>query len=259
MTALAVNTEQSWWEDKQLAALKQMGLEEAPKAELALFLHYCQRTGLDPFARQIYMVGRGNKWTIQSSIDGLRIVAQRSNEYAGQTPVYWCGSDGVWVDVWISETLPVAAKVGVYRKGFSEPLWAIAKFESYAVYYSGKLSNMWAKMPDLMIAKCAEALALRKAFPQDLSGIYTNDEMAQVDSTPAPASKPKAEAKPVVKQEVSAEDYEQAQLLIAGVENITEIEDLRSVYTDYPHLLEIKVNGTTLLDAINAKKKVLNV
>ena len=93
-SALAVNGEQNFWDDQQLAALKQIGLANAPKAELAVFLHYSQRTGLDPFARQIYMIERGGRYTIQASIDGLRIVAQRSGEYAGQVGPYWCGKDG---------------------------------------------------------------------------------------------------------------------------------------------------------------------
>jgi phage recombination protein Bet len=200
---LAVSTTQDFWDDKQLAALRQIGLTDAPKAELAVFLHYCQRTGLDPFARQIYMIARGGKYTIQASIDGLRIVAQRSGNYGGQTMVEWCGSDGVWKDVWLEPTPPTAARVGIYYKDVPNPTYAVAKFESYAVSYQGKLSGLWSKMPDLMIAKCAEALALRKAFPQDLSGIYSGDEMAQAEvEKPAPQSKPIAiketPAKPVV-------------------------------------------------------------
>jgi len=174
---LAVTSDQSFWDEKQIAALKQIGLADAPKPELAVFLHYCQRTGLDPFARQIYMIARGGKYTIQASIDGLRIVAQRSNNYGGQTPVEWCGDDGVWKDVWLAKENPVAARVGVFYKDSPHPTYAVAKFESY---FAG--SPIWKKMPDLMIAKCAEALALRKAFPNDLSGIYTNDEMAQADT-----------------------------------------------------------------------------
>ena len=178
MTTLAVTSEQSFWDEKQLATLKQLGLANAPKGDLAVFLHYSQRTGLDPFARQIYMIERGGRYTIQTSIDGFRIVAQRSNEYAGQTQTEWCGQDGVWKEVWLDKANPIAARVGVYRKGFIEPLYAVAKWDSYAI----PNAPMWKKMPDLMLAKCAEALALRKAFPQDLSGLYTNDEMAQTES-----------------------------------------------------------------------------
>ena len=178
---LKVDSDQKFWSEIQLAALKQIGLADAPKAELGVFLHYAQRTGLDPFARQLYMIARGGKYTIQASIDGLRIVAQRSGEYAGQAGPFWCGEDGVWTDVWLEATPPLAAKVGVMRKGFAEPLWAVAKFESYNAN-----SPIWKKMPDLMIAKCAEALALRKAFPNDLSGIYTSEEMAQAESQTAP-------------------------------------------------------------------------
>lgn len=173
-TALAVNNEQSFWDERQLAALRQIGLVDAPKPDLAVFLHFCQRTGLDPFARQIYMIGRGGKYTIQASIDGLRIVAQRSGNYGGQTMVEWCGTDGIWKDVWLESTPPVAARVGIYYKDSANPTWASAKFDSYNTG-----SPIWKKMPDLMIAKCAEALALRKAFPNDLSGIYSDDEMEQ--------------------------------------------------------------------------------
>jgi phage recombination protein Bet len=189
---LEVTSSQEFWDEKQIAALRQIGLDNAPKGELGVFLHYCQRTGLDPFARQIYMISRGGKYTIQASIDGLRIVAQRSGKYGGQTPTFWCGQDGVWKDVWLESTPPTAAKVGVYVLGNEHPTWAVAKFDSYAVFYSGKLSGLWAKMPDLMIAKCAEALALRKAFPQDLSGVYTSEEMEQVDThaKPTPVAKP---------------------------------------------------------------------
>ena len=190
---LAVSTDQSFWDDKQIAALKQLGLSDVPNPELAVFLHFCQRTGLDPFARQIYMIGRGGKYTIQSSIDGLRIVAQRSGNYGGQTMTEWCGEDGVWKDVWLSKEPPSAARVGVYYKDAPNPTYATAKFDSYAVAYNGKPSGLWAKMPDLMIAKCAEALALRKAFPNDLSGIYTNDEMQQAEMTATTAKPDKVE------------------------------------------------------------------
>lgn len=181
-TSLAITNDQKYWSETQLSALKQLGLANASNGDLAFFFHQAQRTGLDPFARQIYMIERGGRYGIQTSIDGLRIVAQRSGQYAGQTTPYWCGEDGEWRDVWLSKTPPLAAKIGVYRVGFSEPTWAVARFDSYCpLSREGKPMGLWQKMPDVMLAKCAEALALRKAFPLDLSGIYTDDEMSQAD------------------------------------------------------------------------------
>jgi phage recombination protein Bet len=195
-SALAVTTGQEFWNAQQLAALRQIGVENASNGDLAVFLNYAQRTGLDPFARQIYMIGRysknGTKWTIQASIDGLRIVAERSGDYAGQTPVEYCGADGVWRDVWVSNVPPVAARIGVLRHGFTAPLYAVAYFDEYVqTDREGKPTSMWASKPKLMLAKCAEALALRKAFPNDLAGLYTADEMGHpeargVVSEPAP-------------------------------------------------------------------------
>jgi phage recombination protein Bet len=174
----------------QIDLIKDTIAKGASDNELALFVEVCDRTGLNPFAKQIYLIERydsvlGRKIrTPQTSIDGFRLIAQRSHEYAGQTPKYWCGQDGQWTDVWLSSEPPAAAKVGVYRQGFVEPLWAVATWDQYAVWNKSKdgkfyLGSMWKKMPALMLAKCAETLALRAAFPQELSGLYTAEEMGQ--------------------------------------------------------------------------------
>lgn len=251
-SALAVTSEQGWWNEKQEAALKQIGLANAPKAELAVFLHFAQRTGLDPFARQIYMIERGGRYNIQASIDGLRIVAQRSGEYAGQVGPYWCGIDGEWTDVWLENTPPVAAKVGVLRKGFNEPLWGVAKFDSYNAN-----SPIWKKMPDTMIAKCAEALALRKAFPNDLSGIYTTEEMEQAEVVPVKKTTVELPAVEAVKEEDSDVVLPYLQEVLNAIDNTDNIPDLRKIFENNKRYLDTEFTREGATDITTLRTEIM--
>jgi phage recombination protein Bet len=146
--------------------------------ELRLFAYACQRTGLDPFSKQIYAIKRGGKMTIQAGIDGLRSIAERTGQLDGSETL-WCGDDGQWTDVWLGSKPPAAAKTTIWRKGSSHPFTGVARF---ADYNAGQ--GLWSKMGATMIAKCSEALALRKAFPADLSGVYSADEMEQAEVQP---------------------------------------------------------------------------
>lgn len=216
--ALTISPKQTSFTQTQVAALQHLGIDQADKGDLDVFMHYCQRTGLDPFSRQIYMIGRnvrqGNqwvkRWTIQTSIDGARLIARRVADesgapYSTEGP-FWCDAGGNWADVWLKPTPPAAAKYVVLYKGGS--FTGIARFDAYkAVNREGEVTGLWAKMADTMLAKCAEMLALRKAFPQDMSGLYVSEEMRQADNVtpltsqvqhvqqapqpqPAPAPKP---------------------------------------------------------------------
>ena len=164
------------FDEATVRAAKAIIARDAPDHIIKLVLYRCAQIGCDPMGRMIYAIERKGVWNLQASIDLFRAVAESSHDYAGQLGPFWCGDDGVWVDAWLKKTPPVAAKVGVERNGFKNPLFAVARFDEYAAG-----GPMWAKMPSTMVAKCAEALALRRAFPATLNGLYTSDEMQQAD------------------------------------------------------------------------------
>lgn len=195
---LVIASDQHGFTDRQKAALKQINVEWATESDLEVFFHQCKRSGLDPFSKQIYMISRrqkqGGEWvdkpTIQTAIDGYRLIAQRSSRERGvvfsMEDTLWADPNGAWHDAWIWPEPPAAAKVTVH---VGDAVFSgVAATHEYMPMRMGRNgsrvpSGLWASMPAVMIAKCAEALALRKAFPQDLSGLYTAEEMDQADSS----------------------------------------------------------------------------
>ncbi|MBT2390699.1 recombinase RecT [Streptomyces sp. ISL-1] len=203
-SAIVLRGDQQEFDHKQLStlALISPGLAHAPRGHLAMFFHYCVRTGLDPFARQIYMIGRKNwkaandpnepeqTWTIQTGIDGFRAVAHRAAAKAGEVISYeetvYYDSEGQAHEVWLSKAYPTAVKVTVLRGAARFPF--IARWDEFApTYYDPKqggyvVAKMWQQMPAHMLRKCGEAGSLRMAAPQDLSGVYVDEEMEQADA-----------------------------------------------------------------------------
>jgi len=166
---------------EQLQLIKDTVAKGATDDELRLFLYTARRTGLDPLTRQIHFIKRWDGTlkrevgTPQTGIDGFRVIAERSGSYGGQEAPEFHYTDDGDVD---SATVTVYRFIGGQRFGVS----ATAFYEEYVQTTKEGIPNrMWSKMPRSQLAKCAEALALRKAFPQDLSGVYTFDEMAQAD------------------------------------------------------------------------------
>lgn len=197
--AAALAEQYDTWTPEQVALIRAQLLgNKGSMDELSLLLHQATRTGLDPLARQIYGIFRydkqvGEKMTIQVGIDGFRSIAEKTGELDGST-VEWCGKDGVWTDVWRGDGYPFAAKCTVWRKGCSHPFVGVARWDEYVQTVRGKVSHMWDKMATNMIAKCAEALALRRAYPMQLGGLYTDDEMAQAGPVMNPLNEVHADA-----------------------------------------------------------------
>ena len=175
----------------KLDLLKRTICRDATDDELQLFIHACKRTGLDPFMKQIHAVKRWDDkakravMSVQTGIDGYRLIADRSGRYAGNDDPAFTGEAG--------GGFPAAATVTVYKLvgNIRCPFSATARWSEY--YPGDKQGFMWKRMPHVMLGKVAEALALRKAFPAELSGVYTREEMEQagpaaeaVDAEPDP-------------------------------------------------------------------------
>lgn len=160
---------------EQVDLIKRTVANGATDDELALFLQQCRRTGLDPFAKQIYCIvrgkGDGRRATIQTGIDGYRLIADRSGLYAGN-------DDAVFEEDAGGKPLKATVTVWKIVGGQRCPFTATARLSEYK---PSSYAGLWDTMPHVMLAKCAEALALRKAFPAELSGIYTAEEMQQAD------------------------------------------------------------------------------
>jgi len=181
--ALQNQTHEIDWTPDKLQLLKNTFFKNATDDEFELFLHACKRTGLDPFMKQIHPVKRPSynsktrqyeeTLSIQTGIDGYRLIAERTGRYApGKAPTFRYDENGQM----ISSTAYV-------KKLTSDGTWHEISAEAFYNEYvsktkEGKVVSMWQK-PHIMLAKCAEALALRRAFPADLSGLYTHEEMQQ--------------------------------------------------------------------------------
>lgn len=174
---------------EKVELVKQTVAKGATDLELQLFFHACKRTGLDPLMKQVYAIKRWNSqdqretMTFQTGIDGYRLIADRTGCYAGSS------------DAEYEERLaggPLVARVTVTKLVNGTPcqFTASARWDEYVQKNKqGQPTAMWQKMPYLMLAKCAESLALRKAFPAELSGVYTHEEMQQADEPLSPVDR----------------------------------------------------------------------
>lgn len=148
----------------------------ATKSEFEVLMAIAKARKLNPLLKQAYFVKRKDKklnkdvWSVQVSIDGLRAIAERTGAYDGQDePEFEHDKDG----------FIILSRVKVYKKGVSRPFVGVARWSEYVQEYDGKPTKFWADMPYTMLGKCAEALAIRKAFPEDSGGLYVSEELMQ--------------------------------------------------------------------------------
>jgi len=195
--ALAIEPGQVTWNEVQEAALAQIGLKDASPADRAVFLHVCQRTGLDPFSAQIYMIPRKEwdaaaraervKWSIQTGIKGLRVIRDRAERRYGVRGILsrftYYDAEGNDYPAWVRPLPPVACEVTYTVRdgnGVETPYTSVLRFLEYQQHNKdGKAMAQWApdQKPVHMLEKCTEADVYNKAFPQDFAGVYLDDAM----------------------------------------------------------------------------------
>lgn len=180
----------AYFTPEQIKIIKNSICKGATDDEFEIFLMACVKTRLDPFMRQIYAVKRktkkpdgnyGEVMTIQTGIDGYRLIAERTESYApGPEPTYTYDEKGALLTA--TSYIKKLTKDGSWHT-----VSASAHIDEYMQTFNDKNtgekkpSGMWANMPRTMLAKCAESQALRKAFPAEMSGIYTKEEMDQAE------------------------------------------------------------------------------
>ena len=148
--------------------------------EVDRFLMEASLYGLEPLAGQIYASWEDGVMKAVTTVDGLRLLAERTGRYDGQSDPEWCDKDGNWTDFWTGEAEPLAARVRVHKKGTEVPTTGTANWHDFAPQGTVGADSLWSVLggkPAHMLSIRAEALALRKAFPSELSGLYAAEEL----------------------------------------------------------------------------------
>jgi phage recombination protein Bet len=197
--------------EEQKALIKRTVAANATDDELQLFMYDCFRRGIHPLDRLIFFVkyqgkeGEPAKCVHQVGIDYMRLKATQTGEYDGQDPPeYEEGTDDY----------PLKASVKVYRKNIARPFVGIAKWKEF--YPGEKRGFKWRASPEHMLAKCAEAQAFRKAFPELFAGLFSEEESSsivphqEINITPVKKSETVQEKKPAEPEKKAAEKKKEA-------------------------------------------------
>ena len=143
------------------------------KNDIELFIHICSEKNLDPLMKQIYPVNMGNKMSVQTGIDGFRILAERTGKYA----------PGKATEFLFDENKRLIGATVYVKKYTDDGTWHEVSATAFLNEYKKDGNNFWSRMPSVMIEKVAESKALRRAFPENFSGLYSEEEMQQAIPT----------------------------------------------------------------------------
>lgn len=201
MTAI---TKASDWTREQIETIKQTVAKGANDAQLALFLQTCRSRNLDPFTRQVFYTPQG----IIVSIDGFRAIAERTGCYAPGPTRYEYDENKALVAAYVTVRKLVAGT------------WFDVEESAFYEEYRGS-SPIWKSKPRVMLAKCAESRALRRAFSSDLSGVYSAEELDQArDERPVEVT--------VLPAADAGRDYS---IAAEAIRNATDLDALKTVAT----------------------------
>lgn len=199
----------------QLALIRKTVAKDCSSEEFDLFIEICRQQGLDPFKKQIFaqVYNKDKKdkrqLVIVTSIDGYRAKAQRCGDYRpaeeetkfemdvslksqanplgmirAVVRVFKFGPDKAWYPVvgearW-DEFAPIDEGFDLVDKGETWPDGNPKKTRIPNGSKTLKAGN-WQNMPHVMLSKCAEAQALRRGWPEVMSGLYLHEELEKVE------------------------------------------------------------------------------
>lgn len=231
----------------------------ASKADADVLISIAEARGLNPILGECYFVERWDnaagkkRWAVQASIDSFRIKAEQTGLYAGQDePEYEYDDNGQ----------VALARVKVYRKDWPRPMVGVARWSEYVqTTKDGQPTKFWRSMPHNQLAKCAEALALRKAFPAVLAKIYTPEEMMQADNhEPAPKPRQEADLVPLLQASVEQNDRRAYQDLcdrVDAAETVAALGQVASAATKAARSKRLTKEQYDSIKQAYAKKKAL--
>jgi phage recombination protein Bet len=210
------------FDEKKMTLIRNTFCQNSTQQEFEVFMEICKSTQLNPLFKQIYFIKRGDKISHQTSIDGLRLIADRTKRYVpGRESTYTFDKNG-----------NLLSATSYIKKLAHDGTWhEVASTAIFAEYNANQ--GLWKKMPCAMLAKCAEALALRRAFPADMLGLYTKDEMDQADTIheePTIRNSQTVQTQ-VAEETISTEEAHDIENQLAG-EDKQYREDLLKFYTN---------------------------